>query len=184
MELVAVCKPGTQPLAVVLPVGRGRAMYSHKVPLPVRGTIDVGQCRYTLDPAVCTAVLDVHKAHYPRETWWNWATAVGFDARGRRVAFNLTANVVTDPSLHENVVWIDGSPQLVGAPAFAMATDAWSVCTADGAVDVAFDAQGERGEDLNYGVIQSKFRQRYGTFRGTVRVGTDAIVLSDAFGLF
>lgn len=184
MELVADCKPGTQPLAVVLPVGRGRAMYSHKVPLPVRGTIDVGHCRYTLDPAVCTAVLDVHKAHYPRQTWWNWATAVGFDGAGRRVAFNLTANVVTDPALHENVVWSDGRPHLVGAPIFAMATEAWSVRTDDGAVDVAFDAQGERGEDLNYGVLQSKFRQRYGTFRGTVRAGADVVALSDAFGLF
>ena len=184
MELVADCKPGTQPLAVVLPVGRGRAMYSHKVPLPVRGTIDVGDCRYTLDPAVCTAVLDVHKAHYPRETWWNWATAVGFDVHGRRVVFNLTANVVTDAALHENVVWTDGRPQLIGAPTFALTDEPWSVRTDDGAVDVVFDAQGERGEDLNYGVIQSAFRQRYGTFRGTVRAGNEDVRLSDAFGLF
>lgn len=184
LDLTADCKPGTQPLAVVLPVGRGRAMYSHKVPLPVRGTIDVGACRYTLNPAECTAVLDVHKAHYPRDTWWNWATAVGFDSRGRRIAFNLTANVVTDSALHENVVWIDGHAILVGAPVFEMKGDAWSVRTADGAVDVVFDAQGERGEELNYVVIQSNFRQRYGTFRGTVRVGGEQITLSDAFGLF
>lgn len=184
LDLVADSRPGIQPLAVVLPVGRGRAMYSHKVPLPLRGTIDVGACRYTLDPAECTAVLDVHKAHYPRDTWWNWATAVGFDARGRRIAFNVTANVVTDPALHENVVWVDGHARLVGAPGFAMASESWSVRTDDGAVDVVFDAQGEREEDLDYVVIKSKFRQRYGTFRGTIRVGGEQIELTEAFGLF
>lgn len=184
IELRAACGPDIEPIAVVLPVGHGRAMYSHKAALAVSGVIRVGDVDHRLDPARCTAILDVHKAHYPRDTWWNWATGVGFDERGRRIAFNLTRNVVTDDAYRENAVWIDGRLDLVGPATFALDADPWSCRSNDGAVDVGFDAAGERGEDVDYWVMQSKFRQRYGTFHGTIRVGDENIALTDAFGLF
>lgn len=184
LDLRAVCGADNEPIAVVLPVGRGRAMYSHKAALPVGGSVILGDERLVLDPAQCTAILDVHKAHYPRDTWWNWATAVGFDDRGRRIAFNLTRNVVIDPAYRENAVWIDGQLDLIGSASFALEADPWTARTDDGALEVAFDALGERGEDVDYGVMKSKFRQRYGTFRGKVRVGDDDLALTDAFGLF
>lgn len=184
IEARADAGPPAEPLAVVLPVGRGRAMYSHKVPLPLGGEIAVGERRYALDPATCTAVLDVHKAHYPRETWWQWATGVGIDAAGRRVAFNLTANVVTEPALNENVAWVDGRAEPLGAARFSLAEDPWSVRTEDGTAELVFNAQGERGEDLDYHLVRSQFRQRYGTFRGRLRLRDQTVALEDAFGLF
>jgi hypothetical protein len=184
VDLHAACGPTVAPLSVVLPVGRGRAMVSHKVPLPVRGTVRVGERRFDFDPAVCTAVLDVHKAHYPHRTFWTWATAVGRDAAGRRVAFNLTRNVVPDDAPNENATWVDGQLGDLGPATFTTDADPWTAGTADGAVALTFAAQGERREDLNYGLIVSRFRQRFGVFTGTLRHAGAEIRLVDAFGLF
>jgi hypothetical protein len=182
IDLWAECPlPATEPLVVVHPVGRNRAMYSHKVALPVAGTIAIGGERFAVDRATASAVLDVHKAHYPRETWWNWATAVGFDHRGRRVAFNLTANVA-EAGWHENAAWVDGRLTTLGPMArFGLGADPWTA-DVEGA-SLTFTGHGERAENLHYGVVESRFRQRYGTFAGTLRAGGEAIEVADWFGL-
>ncbi len=167
------------PLVVNLPLGRGRSMYSHKAVLPVSGSFEAGGQRYDCQPAECFAILDIHKAHYPRHTFWNWATLVGRSGE-RAIGLNLTRNVVVDDSFHENGVWVDGELSLLGAARFDFSNeDRWTVGTADGRVELSFQAQGERREDLNLGVIVSKFRQRFGSFSG--RIGDHE--LDSAYGL-
>jgi hypothetical protein len=174
----------TEALVVCLPVGRGRGAYSHKVPLPVSGELRAFGRDFQLDAQECTAILDIHQAHYPRETWWRWATFVGRDQRGRRVAVNLTRNVVTDEDIHENALWIDGRLQLLGPSAFDLDREPWRAGTADGGSSLRFQPQGEREEDLNLGVVVSRFRQRFGTFSGRVTGSEGPIELVEAFGLF
>jgi len=113
-----------EPLVVSLPVGDNRAMYSHKVALPTSGTIRVGERSYTADPDTCFAIWDVHKAHYPRHTFWEWATCAGRDAQGRALALNLTRNVNTDDTRYnENAVWVDGKLHHLGPAVFRMNSD-------------------------------------------------------------
>lgn len=181
VDLHASCPPETEPLAVVLPVGRDRAMVSHKVPLPCVGRVRIAD--RTIEITDGTAVLDVHRAHYPRETWWRWATAVGRDARGRRIGFNLTENVVTDAAFHENAVWVDGRVRLLGAARLDTSGETWRAATADGGVELSFAAQGERGEDLDYRVVKSRFRQRFGAFAGRLAIEGEAVEVRDWFGL-
>lgn len=171
------------PLVVSLPVGMGRAMYSHKVPLPVEGKAVIDGREVVFDPAHTTAVLDIHKAHYPRKTWWNWVTFAGFDARGRRIGLNLTKNVVTDDAFHENAVWIDGALTLLGPATFDLSGDAWTMGTADGRVSLSFQADGDRRENLNVGLVASKFLQRFGRFSGQIQLEGDTIDVVDMFGL-
>ncbi len=173
-----------EPLVVMLPVGRGRGMYSHKVPLPVTGTVRLGDSTITLSADTTTALLDIHKAHYPRQMFWNWATLAGFDAAGRRVAINLTRNVVTDPSYHENALWVDGRVSLLGAAQFDLSGERWTMGTADGRVSLRFTSQGERREDLDLGPLaKSWFSQRYGLYDGTIRTDEGEIAVSGWFGL-
>lgn len=171
------------PMVVSLPVGRGRSMYSHKVPLPVTGHITLGGEQHEVLAADSTAILDIHKAHYPRHTWWKWSTAAGFDARGRRVAFNLTRNVVIDDALHENALWIDGALFPLPHATFQLDGEPWRMRSDDGAVDLTFHTDGDRREDLNYGLVQSAFVQRFGRYTGTIRHGDETIDVSDWWGL-
>lgn len=165
------------PLEVVLPVGRGRAMWSHKVPLPAEGEVTVGDRRVVLDPAHTTAILDLHKAHYPHHTFWRWGTFAEVDGRGRRLAVNLTHNLVDADGMHENAVWVDGALSLLARPDFRVQDDPWSAA-GDGYA-LAFRGDGERREDLNLGLVVSRFRQRFGRWTGTV-AGRE---VADAWGL-
>ncbi|MFH2010137.1 MAG: DUF2804 domain-containing protein [bacterium] len=177
-----------RPLVVVLPVGPNRGMYSHKVALPLEGRLRVGDRVYLADPASAIAILDIHKAHYPRHTWWNWATGAGWTAGGRSVAFNLTRNVNEDDARYnENGLWVDGVLHHLGPAHFdfdktnVMAP--WRLRSGDGGVDLTFHPSGERAERVNAGVIRSVFHQPYGTFQGTLLHGGERIEVENLFGV-
>ncbi len=177
-----------QPLVVSLPVGPNRAMYSHKVPLPLEGELRVGERCYVARPQDSIAILDIHKAHYPRHTWWMWATGWGRDAAGRSLAFNLTRNVNRDDSLHnENALWLDGRIQPLGPARFYFDSRdlmrPWHLDSACGALELAFHPQGERQENVRLGLVRSVFHQPWGRFRGLVRFGDEEIEVDEAFGV-
>ncbi len=177
-----------RPLVVVLPVGPNQGMYSHKVALPLSGTLRVGDRMHTADPETCFAILDIHKAHYPRHTWWKWATFAGVDGRGRAVACNLTQNVnLDDTRYNENGVWVDGSLEHLGPARFDFDPQnvlaPWHLTTADGAVDLTFRPEGERSENVQAGIIRSVFHQPYGTFSGTLRHGGETVQVEQMYGV-
>ncbi|MBN2799683.1 MAG: DUF2804 domain-containing protein [Deltaproteobacteria bacterium] len=174
-----------EPLAVVLPVGRGRAMYSHKVPLPASGWVEVGDRKSALDPAHATAILDIHKAHYPRHTWWKWATFAGRAADGRRVAVNLTHNLnPREDQWTENAVWIEDRVYRLGPASFQVGRRGtpWQLHTDDG-LDLSFTPAGERAENLRLGLVRSVFRQPYGSFSGVIPSPEGPLALWEGFGL-
>lgn len=176
------------PLVGVLPVGGGRAAYSHKVPLPMEGTVKVGDRLLRATASDSFAILDVHKAHYPRHTWWNWATFAGRDEQDRAVALNLTSNVNrNDEHVSENGVWVDGKLEMLAPARFELEPhdplSPWHLTTADGGVDLTFEPRGKRGEDLRLGVVRSVFQQPYGVFSGTIRAAGGMVRVKDAWGV-
>lgn len=183
----------TDPLVVVLPVGDNRGQYTHKAPLPVSGWILVGEQRHEIDAEHSTALIDVHGAHYPHHTWWCWATCAGRDARGRRVALNLTRNVNRqDDTFNENGVWVDGRLHRLGPALFEFDREQilapWRVRTralddAVGAVDLMFEPAGERSERVRLGPIRSAFHQPYGVFTGRIRVAGEELDVPGLYGV-
>lgn len=160
------------PLVVSLPFAEGRPLYSHKVPCPLSGTLDIGGTPVGFDPARDFAILDEHKAFYPNRTFWRWATFACREANGDLLGVNLTQNVITDDSRHnENALWAGHRLSLLDAARFEIpaAPDApWHVRTLDGRADLAFQPQGARSEDLDLWLVVSKFRQPVGLFSGTL----------------
>jgi hypothetical protein len=176
------------PMEVVLPVGPNQAMYSHKVPLPLSGTVTVGDHTFAADGRSAFAILDVHRAHYPRHTFWRWATFAGRDAAGRSVGVNLTRNVIADDDRwNENGIWLDGRLEHVGPAAFEFDPGSiltpWKLRTRCGAVDLTFTPRGERQEDLRLGLARSVFHQPYGTFSGTLRFRGTEVPVDRMFGV-
>lgn len=175
-------------LAVVLPVGDNRGMYSLKVPLPAQGTLRIGDSDIVVDPATSFAIWDVHKAHYPRRTFWNWATFAGRDAQGRALALNLTRNVnLDDARLNENALWVDGALEHLGPARFQFdpkhTERPWRLSTSDGAVDLEFRPEGDRHQSLRLGVVETVFRQPYGTFTGEVVFRGERLPVDGLFGV-
>ena len=58
-----------------------------------------------------------------------------------------------------------------------------TVTTDDGAVDLAFNPEGERSENIRAGVIRSVFHQPYGTFSGVVRFGDQVVNVDQMVGV-
>jgi hypothetical protein len=178
-----------QPLSVVLPLGGvNQGMYSHKVALPLEGVLRIGDATHVADARSSFALLDIHRAHYPRHTWWRWATCAGQDAAGRLLALNLTRNIALQPERYtENALWIDGAPHRLAPARFehdrARPLGPWHLSTEDGAVELVFTPRGERSEELRLGLMRSVFHQLHGTFDGTVRAAGQTLPCASFFGL-
>jgi hypothetical protein len=177
-----------QAIETCLPLGGPRVFYTHKVPCPVGGEFAIGGRTFALDPATDFAILDVHKAFYPVQTWWKWATFAGRDAKGKLLGVNLTHNVnPDDDAYNENAIWHGNRISLLSAARFTTPDDImtpWKIATTDGRADLTFQPQGVRQELIDYKVIRSWYQAPLGTFSGTLK-DDDGVthVVKDLFGI-
>lgn len=160
-----------QPLIACLPLGKDRAMYTHKVVCPAEGELNVGGETVRIDPARDTALVDVHRATYPRHFWWKWANFAGFDSSGRIVGANLTDNLIKDQkNWNENAIWAGGKISLLGPVRFefdpANTMKPWKMRDSEGRVELDFVPEAEKTEILNLGIIRTNYRQPFGKFTG------------------
>ncbi|UCG82007.1 MAG: DUF2804 domain-containing protein [Dehalococcoidia bacterium] len=162
----------TKPLVAMLPLGPNRPMFTHKSACPASGMLEIGgeRVEFTTDSNV--GLLDYHKAYYPRNTFWKWATFGTLDASGSLLGVNLTHNVIEDDSRYnENCIWHGNSVSLVGAARFKVPGDPmmpWKIQTEDGAVNLELEPQGLRRERVNLGLARSVYDQPYGLYSGTL----------------
>jgi hypothetical protein len=151
--------------------------------LAAKGTVEWGSERFEVS---APATVDVTDAYAPRHTAWRWASLAGQSADGRAVGVNLCEIHNDSERARENVVWLDGVAHPVGAVRFAFdetAHDAspWEI-RGDG-VDLRFDPSGMRVGHEDLVLIKSRFVQPYGRFRGTLRVGGEAVRIEDVVGV-
>ncbi len=109
--------------------------------------------------------LDYSHGLLARETTWRWAIGSCTAADGTPVGFNLASGF--NDGL-ENAAWVDGDPEPVGEATIEADGDAWRAESACGTVDVALAVEGSREEDLDVGLIASRYSQPFGNWSGTV----------------
>lgn len=110
------------------------------------------------------AMMDWSRGHLARETSWRWAAGVGH-AGDRVIAWNLRTGF-DDPTQAENAVWVDGTPAFAG-PATIAPGDHWRVEAGD--MVLGFEPEGVHSEDVNFGLVASRYSQPWGRFVGTWR---------------
>ena len=121
-------------------------------------------------------------------SFWNWATAAGYDERGRLLAFNLCRNMIaTDEVFNENCFWIDGKICCLPAARFEFGKimDPWKVNTAGENLNLSFLPKGQRAQKINIaGLISSNFHQPFGLYNGIFKDEQGNIYpIKDFFGL-
>jgi hypothetical protein len=150
--------------------------------LDVTGEVTVGGQRFPLDGGL--AAYDHTNGLLARRTAWRWAFALGLAKDGEPFALNLVEGHVGEA---ECAAWTrdDVHPLAEGRFRFdrARPLDAWSVTTADGAVDLAFSPGAVHAETRNLGIIRSRFVQPVGTFAGIVRLPGRAVELDAMLGV-
>ena len=178
----------TQPMVAMLPLGPNRPMFTHKSACPASGVLEIGGEKVELIPNRDVGLLDYHKAYYPRNTFWRWATFATIDATGNLLGVNLTHNVIKDDEqFNENCIWHGNSVSLPGAARFEIPKDPmqkWKIRTTDGAVDLELTPQGLRKELVNLGFARTAYNQPYGLYSGTlVDSGGRKHAVEKAFGI-
>ncbi len=161
-----------EPLVQVSPITPLRSLYTHKAAVPASGSLRLGSQEIILERSSCIALLDEQKTYYPYFSFWKWATAAGFTAEGKIMAFNVCQNMIADDEdYNENCFWIDGKIHCLKAARFEFGDvmKPWKIKTTDSALRLAFTPQGERAKRLNqaFGLILSDFHQPFGLYSGS-----------------
>ncbi len=138
------------------------------------GLARIGEQTLTVD---ATALIDDNAGYHRRHTAWHWSGGAGTAVDGRAVAWSVIVGL--NDSIHnsERTVWIDGVPQEVEPVRFA--DDLSTVQFATGEM-LEFGEEAVRQRRDNLLLIRSRYRQPFGTFRGTLPGG---VVLREAYGV-
>jgi hypothetical protein len=120
-------------------------------------------------------VDDVSAGYQQRRTSWHWSAGVGRAVDGRPVAWNLVAGINDPPSRSERAIWVEDEPWEPGPVEF---DDLEGVRFAGGG-RLDFDAGPERARDDDLLLFRSRYRHRFGEFRGRL----DEIELAEGLGV-
>ncbi len=160
------------PLAVIAPLsssnGRGLVDATEKrALLPVSGEAVIRGERRSLDGGF--GGLDYTHGYLPRHTAWRWVFVLGRAKTGERVGLNLTQGFVGEL---ECVAFVDKEvfalpePRVELDPSNPLAP--MRVHSADGAIDLRFEAGGAHRERDNFGIIAAHFLQAPGLASGSI----------------
>ena len=176
------------PCVVCLPFTSKKGMYSHKCLMPLEGRIEVGTQEIVFSKESSSLILDDHKGYYPYNTKYDWATAVGFDAEGRRYGFNLTDNQVQNQEdFNENCFWLDG--EMIPLPPVKFSrpngvNQNWIIKDKNGKVDLLFSPEMNNSVQLNLILLSSNYHGPYGKFNGHVKSEDGRLFnLKNTFGM-
>jgi hypothetical protein len=169
VDLYLDARRAPPPLSAVSHFGAGRFNFTQKlVGIPAEGEIAVGNTRFTLRGEL--AGLDFTHGHPPRDTAWRWAFASARQ-EDRLIAFNLSEGFMRSAG-GENALWVDGAPCSVGPVRFAFEPSAplapWRVESADGSLELVFQPEGYRAQNIDLKLVASRYVQPFGVFSGHV----------------
>lgn len=151
------------PVEVVSPHGQ-HPIWTRKTPVHVTGTID----GLDIDSH---GLVDESAGHHARVTQWQWSAGCGTSDTGAAVTWNLVDGVHDSPLNSERTIWIDGVPQEIGPVEFAP-----DLTRVD---KLEFHGEAERARHDRMIVIDSKYRQPFGTFTGSLA----GVTLREGYGV-
>jgi hypothetical protein len=170
------CSPKVcAPIAVCLPLGLNRAMYSAKILMPMEGEFSIGGESHRFEGPDSMGIIDDHKAYYPYRLRYDWVSGFGFDAKRRRVGFNLADRQARDSArFNENCLWINGKvwplpPVKITRPQGPAGE--WVIQDTEGMVDLVFVPEIANDVRFNLGIVESDYSGPLGSFRGFIGNG-------------
>lgn len=169
-----------------MPMEQGNHAFTAKTAgLRAQGHIRLNQRIYDLEPEKSFVVWDWTHGAYPRKTFWNWACGAGVSTDQTLVGFNFSSGVYEQGFL-ENVVWINGIPEPLGRIEFLYdgqhPDQPWQIKSRDNRVDLVFEPEGIRRADDNFALIQSRFIQPCGRFKGKLVTASGQHLVLETLG--
>jgi len=170
----------TAPLRICTKAGYRGWVYTEKSsPINVTGEIIFKDRRIEISSPSYMGLMDWTAGYMRRQTFWNWAATAATLADGRSFGMNLSCGV-NETSFTENAFWIDGQMTKVDTVAFEFNSenfyDQWQIKSLDEKIDLVFAGRQHREENINAGVVATKFTQLMGLFNGHLKTDTGEVV--------
>ncbi len=103
------CPPEHELMTIVIPIGEKRFYYNRKINcMPASGYLRYGGIQEELLPSESLASLDWGRGVWEYRSFWNWASASGFLADGRRIGLNLGCGFGDLSAATENCLVLEG----------------------------------------------------------------------------
>ncbi|MCP4692491.1 MAG: DUF2804 domain-containing protein [Desulfobacterales bacterium] len=163
----------TNPLRICTRTNRQGWNFTQKTsPVRLTGEIVSEGRRFDVSSPSYMAMVDWTGGFMRRNTFWNWASSACTLEDGRPFGLNLSCGV-NETSFTENAFWLDGERTKVDTVNFVFNEEdiheKWHITSADKKIDLVFTPESHREEDVNAGLVISKFVQLIGTFEGEAR---------------
>jgi len=176
------------PIVVSIPLGKNRAVYSHKCLMPMQGSLILGGEKNEFLREESFAIIDDHKGFYPYVLKYDWVTTAGHDGKGRLIGFNLTDNQTIDAERYnENCLWVDGRLQLLPPVKFDRprgVAGEWIIRDSYGMVNLTFKPVSMGSINMNLLAMKVEYYGPFGSFSGTVRDSSGEILdFTNYFGM-
>jgi hypothetical protein len=159
-------------MTITIPIGEKRFYYNRKINcLPASGSIQYGDWTETLDPGTCLGSLDWGRGVWEYQSYWNWASASGFLADGRRIGLNLGCGFGDLSKAGENALILDNRIHKLEQVKFDYISGdymkPWKFTDAEKRLDLVFTPFKDRLATTKLGIIDSQVHQMFGRYNGT-----------------
>lgn len=155
----------------IAPAGDRPFHHSYKnllLPAQVDATVDGKQVNFNGN----IGSVDFSKGYPPHHTFWNWASLNAVTDSGLEFGVNLVGDF--NNSI-ENALWVNGEVSQLSQATFVygkpVEKSQWNIATLDGNLTMQFKPLGMRSENINAIFMLSRFKQPFGVFTGTVKIG-------------
>lgn len=125
---------------------------------------------------------DYTEGFLPRETRWYWASLTGQAETGETVSLNLVEGF---NGACECLLWVNQQAYALGEGRFQgqHPQRVWQVTTACGAVDLRFEPWSALWDQTRLGLVNSDFRQVYGSYSGMIQTQQGPLELKGVPGI-
>ena len=131
------------------------------------------------------ASIDFSYGYPPRDTFWNWASLLGYSKSGDAVGINLVSPFNDEL---ENCLWFNGEVTLLGKADFAYSKpmDKYNATIAVSGrqkLKIRFFPEGARKENTDLLLLKSQFTQVFGQFVAEYSKDESKTIVIEGFGL-
>jgi len=180
-EIEMTCPPEHESMTIVIPIGQKRFYYNRKINcMPAGGSIRYGDWLEELRPDESLGSLDWGRGVWEYQSYWNWASASGFLADGRRVGLNLGKGFGDLSRAGENCVILDGRVHKLDQVAFDYTSGdymrPWHFTDNAGRLDITLTPFKERIATTKLGVIDSEVHQMFGRYAGKAVLDSGEVI--------
>jgi hypothetical protein len=174
-DITLNCPPVHESMNIIIPIGEKRFYDNTKINcLPAQGFIQYGGLREELKPEACLGSLDWGRGVWEYQSYWNWASASGFQPTPdrRSIGLNLGRGFGDLSKATENCIILNGRIHKLGAIRFDYKSGdymrPWHFTDDENRLDLIFTPFKDRTARTNRGIIFSEVHQMFGHYNGRV----------------